>query len=67
MNMILSAISTDQMINAVVRLIIIGVIAGLLWWLIDYCKIPEPFNKVAKVIIAVVSVLIVIKFLLALA
>jgi len=40
------------------------IVAGLVWWLlswlVDYCGLPQPFNKVAKVILAVVAVLFLI-------
>lgn len=59
-------ISISELVRAVILLIIGGVIVSLLWWLIDYVGIPQPFHKVAKVIIAVVAVLIVIGVLLSL-
>jgi hypothetical protein len=41
-----------------------GVIFGLLWWLISYCGLPAPFDKVARVVLAIFAVLIVINVLL---
>lgn len=60
-------ISLQSLVSAVVYLIIGGLIVWLLLWLIDYLKLPEPFGKVARVVIVVVSVLIVISVLLGLA
>ncbi len=48
----------------VVYVIVGGLIFGLLWWLIGYCGLPEPFNKVARVLIAVVAVVFLIMVLL---
>ncbi len=59
-------ISISGLVYAVLYLIIIGVIVWLLIWLVDYCGIPEPFHKIAKILIAVVSVIICILLLLSL-
>ena len=64
---ILAAISSSQLLNVVVWVIVAGVVFFLVNWLIDYCAIPDPFNKVAKVIVAVVAVIILINALLTLA
>jgi asparagine N-glycosylation enzyme membrane subunit Stt3 len=66
MNPILSVIEGKKLVSSVFWLIIIAVICGLLWWLIDYCKTPEPFNRVGKVIVAIVGVLFLINLLLGL-
>lgn len=63
---ILAAINGENMIHTLIYLIVIGVIFGLLWWLIDYCGLPAPFAKVCKVILAIFAVLIVINILLGL-
>ena len=57
-------ISISGAVSIVITLIIAGVIFGLLWWLIGYCGLPEPFNKVARVILAIIAVLVVIGVLL---
>lgn len=57
-------ISLAGIISVVIYLIVAGLIFFLLAWLIDYCGLPEPFNKVAKVLLAVVAVLVVIGALL---
>ena len=53
-----------SLIYLVIYIIIIGVIIWLLLWLIDSVPLPEPFNRVARVAIIVVGVLIVILLLL---
>jgi hypothetical protein len=62
-----TSVDVSSLIVDVVWIIVIGIIFWLLFWLIDYCGIPEPFNKVIKVVVAVVAVLILINFLLGLA
>ena len=62
--LMLAEISGDSLIHAVIVLIVLGVVFGILWWLVGYCALPEPFNKVARVLIALVAALILIGFLL---
>lgn len=57
-------ISTSAAVSAIISLVVAGLIFGLLYWLIGVCKIPEPFNNVARVILAVLAVLVCIGILL---
>ena len=59
-------IKGQALVGAVIMLIVFGVIAGLLYWLIDFCKVVEPFRTVARVALAIASVLVVINALLTL-
>jgi len=59
-------IPLNGMVQLVITLIVAGLIFWLLWWLIQYCGIPEPFNKVARVILAILAVLVIIGVLLSL-
>lgn len=59
-------ISIGGAVSVVITLVVAGLIFWLLFWLISYCGIPEPFNKVAKVILAVLAVLVCIGVLLSL-
>lgn len=43
-----------------------GLIFGLLWWLVGYCGLPQPFDKVARVLLAVFAVVFLIAVLLSL-
>ena len=63
----LAAISGNSLLTAVIWVIVAGVIFWLVNWLIEYVGIPEPFNKVAKVIVAVVAVVLLINALLVVA
>jgi hypothetical protein len=56
----------ENLLNLIIYIIVIGAIFGLLWWLVDYAGIPEPFHRVAKIAIAVIGVIIVIYLLLGL-
>lgn len=46
-----------------VTLIILGVVFWLVIWLVDWIAIPEPFNKVIKVVIGLVCVLYLVGIL----
>ncbi len=59
-------IEMSSLVHILVLLMIVGGVCWLLWWLIGYIGLPEPFNKVARVIIAVVAVLFLINLLLSL-
>lgn len=59
-------ISLTAFVGVIVYLIIAGLIFWLLWWLINYIAPPEPFRKVANVILAIAAVLVVIGILLSL-
>lgn len=50
----------------VIYLIILGLVMWLLLYIVDAIPLPDPFNRVAKVVITVVGVLILILLLLSL-
>jgi hypothetical protein len=64
---ILMQISGDAVIHSLIYLIVLGVIFGLLWWLISYVGLPAPFDRVARVILAVAAVIVCINVLLGIA
>ncbi len=57
-------ISLSGAVQMLVYLIVAGLIFGLLWWLIGYCGLPAPFDRVARVVLAVLAVLVLIGLLL---
>lgn len=57
-------IGMGELVNIVIYLLIVGGICALLWWLVAYVGLPEPFAKVARIVIAVVAVLACINLLL---
>lgn len=67
MEPLIAAISGSVLLNAIIWIIVAGVIFWLMNWLIAYVGIPEPFAKVAKVIIAIVAVVLLINALLSIA
>ena len=62
----LAALSLGGLMPLLIEIIIAGLIFYLLWWFIGYVGIPEPFNKVARVVIALVALIYLINLLLSL-
>jgi predicted tellurium resistance membrane protein TerC len=56
----------SSLVSLVVWVIIIGSVFGLLWWLVGYAGLPAPFDKFARIALAVIAVLILINLLLGL-
>ena len=56
----------NALIQALIWLVVMGLVFYVLWWVIGKVGLPEPFNKVATVILAVVGALVLIYFLLGL-
>lgn len=61
---LLATVSGKNVISAVLWTIGLGLICWLLWWLVDFTKIPDPFNRVAKVIVAVAAVVMLINLIM---
>lgn len=61
---LLADISGQQVINAVIWLAVAGLIYWILLWVIDTCGLPEPFNKIARVLLALTVAIILINALL---
>lgn len=59
-------VSLSAVVMIFVYLLVAGLIFGLLWWLVDYIAPPEPFAKVARVVLAILAVLVIIGILLSL-
>lgn len=62
----LAAIEGGAIVGALLWLIIMGVVFWLLWWLIQYVGLPEPFAKVANIILAIAAVVLIINVLMSL-
>lgn len=60
-------ISGEAAMSSVIWVVVAGLIFWLLWWLVGYCSLPEPFNKVARVILALAAVIVLINVLLSIA
>jgi hypothetical protein len=54
----------SSLVHILIQLIILGAVCWLLWWLVGFIGLPEPFNKIAMGVIAVVAVFLLINMLL---
>ncbi len=52
------------LLHLVVWIVIVGLIFWCIWWFIGYVAPPEPFNKILRVIVGLVALLIVVSVLL---
>jgi predicted PurR-regulated permease PerM len=59
-------ISLSTVVTLVVYILVAGLIFWLLYWLVNFINPPEPFKKIATVVLAVLGVLIIIGILLSL-
>ena len=66
MNTLLAVISGSQLLNSFVILVVGALIFWLILWFVKYVGIPEPFNKVIRVIVGLVALIFLINFLLSL-
>ena len=57
-------ISLNSVGTSLLYLVVAGLIIWLFYWAIEKIGIPEPFAKIAKVVLVVVSVIICLNFLL---
>lgn len=49
--------------NGLLQLIIILMVLGVIVWAMDLIGIPQPFNKVIKVILVLVMAIVTVRFL----
>ena len=57
-------ITASALLPILIQLIVAGLVLWLLWWLVGYVGLPEPFAKIANVLIAVVAVFFLIDIVL---
>lgn len=62
-----AVISGDSVINAIIWMIVAGLIYFVLDWGLNKISPPEPFNKIARVLLVVVVVVILVNALLGIA
>ena len=53
----------DLLLWLVIYILVIGAVCWLLWWLIGFVGVPEPFAKAARGVVAVIGVILLITLL----
>ena len=56
----------NTLLSFVIYLVVVGLIFWCIWWFIGYVGVPEPFNKVIRVVMGLVALIIVVGLLLSL-
>jgi|SoimicMinimDraft_4_1059732.scaffolds.fasta_scaffold1299731_1 quinol-cytochrome oxidoreductase complex cytochrome b subunit len=54
------------MVTALVTVLVIAILAGLFYWVIDQIPVPEPINRWAKLAIVIIAVVCLVMVLLGL-
>ena len=54
------------LLHLLIQIIVVGLVCYLLWWLIGYIGLPAPFDKVARVVIAIVAVIFLLNIVMGL-
>lgn len=58
--------SMSGLLEFVIYLVIVGLIFWCIWWFLGYVGVPEPFNKVIRVVLGLFALIIVVNLLLGL-
>jgi len=58
------SLSLSGLLEIIIYLVVVGLIFWCIWWFVGYVGVPEPFNKVIRVIMGLVALIIVINLLL---
>lgn len=56
----------NTLLSFVIYLVIVGLIFWCVWWFVGYVGVPEPFNKVIRVVLGLFALIIVVSLLLGL-
>lgn len=54
----------NTLLTLLIWLLILGGVVYVLWWLIGVVGLPEPFNKIAKIIVAIVVAVVLLNMLI---
>lgn len=52
------------LINLIIWLLIIGILLALVYWVLDAIPVPQPLNRIIKIVIVVLAVLVIVLLLL---
>ena len=61
-----ASIGLEGLLSFIVYLVVVGLIFWVIWWFLSYVGVPEPFNKVIRVIMGLIALIIVVNLLLGL-
>jgi hypothetical protein len=53
-----------ELIHILIYLLVIGLVIGLIWYVLDAIPVPDPLNRIIKIVIMVLACVVVILTLL---
>ena len=53
-----------ELIHILIYLLVIGLVIGLIWYVLDNIPVPDPLNRIIKIVIMVLACIVVILTLL---
>ena len=60
-------VSGSVLINSLIWLICVGLVFYLLFWLVGFIGLPQPFDKVIRVVLGVAAVIVLINVIMSFA
>lgn len=57
---------SSSLLSMIITLVVAGLIFWLVLWFVDYVGVPQPFNKVIKVVVGLVVFIFLVNLLLGL-
>lgn len=55
------------MIQLLITVLVVCMVVGLIWYVLDALPVPDPLNRIAKIVTVVIGVLVIVMLLLGLA
>ena len=52
------------LVNLIVWLLVVGILIALVYWIVDAIPLPQPINRIVKLVVVVVAALVLILLLL---
>ncbi len=59
-----ATMSLDSLVTLLIYIVVLALIFWLIWWFIGYVGLPEPFNKVARVLIGLLAFVLMLYLLI---
>lgn len=59
-------LSMGNLFGVLIYLVLVALIFYAIWWFIGYVGIPEPFDKVVRVVVGLIALIVVVNLLLGL-
>jgi uncharacterized membrane protein YczE len=54
------------MLGTLIYVLVVAIVIGLVWWVCDFLPVPQPLNKLVKMLSIVIGVIVIIYALMGL-